>query len=1408
MAQQSNFWIQVLRDCLRLFLPLALLVVAGSWFLLRSEEARLEVRLLADESTTVRLGVGALISQLQQIGGDVRYLARMEPLNAVLTQADSSNLARLAHDFQAFAEAKRIYDHVRWLDESGRERVRVDLVLGQGIISPDMTLLDKSKHYYFRDTSALEFGQLYVSPLELNAEHGQVAVPYQPTLRLGTPLVSPQGAKRGIVMVNYHGEHLLGHFRAVTAGQRGSLMLLNAEGYWLVGPHATKEWGFMFGNAETFARSYPQAWSRVLSESEGQFRDAQGLWTFATVYPLQGMQGSNGRVAVATASAEMLDRPYVWKVVSHLPPEHLAQDRAFLIQIVSASFVILVLLGLGVARLAYSHQRLQRTAMQLQDLNQRLSAEAAQRGQVEQELSQQDRLLQTILASIPVRVFWKDVNLRYLGGNAAFAADAGLSAPSLLVGQDDHALPWREQADGFRADDQWVIESGQAKLAYEEFLARPDGRKVWLQTSKVPLRNQQGEVLGVLGVYDDITVRKETEVQLRQLNRLYMVLDNINEAIVHSLDQASLLSACCHIAVEQGGFLLAWVSSVDPAGREVRVICHSGGRDEDFNFLETSAAEDSLGRGVVNAALREHKAVVCNDLVHADVHADDAVLWRDDALRQCCHSAAAFPLYVAGRIGYVFSLCADRVEFFTTVETRLLERLSRNVSHALESLATEAQRRQAVAELRLSEERFELALRASHDGLWDWDLNTNSAFYSSRWKSMLGYRDDELANERETWRHLIDPEDLGKVETLVQECVAEQRPGFAVEFRMRHKDGHWVDILSRAILVRDGLGHPKRLVGTHMDVSERRQMERDLSEAQRIAQVGYWRYEFSTNSLTWSDEVYRIFELDPLVVGETYEFFLGMVHPADRVMVDREYQNHLKWNTPYRIEYRLLLPNGRVKYVLSRCDTERDAAGAALQSLGTTQDITREKETERRLRASEACVNHIIDAVPEVVLVVNQDGCIERVNARVEQIFGYERSELLGKVVEILIPHDFRNRHPVLRQRFSSEGRLAYRMGKGRELFGLHKDGHEIPVEIWLATLPEGRNQHVVVSIVDISDRKVAERALRDSEERLRLMTSSIRDYAIFMLDPEGLVVSWNEGAQRLKGYQAHEIIGQSVARFHLPEEIARGRPVRLLKQAETEGYVEDTGWRMRKDGSAFFAEVIIAAIRDERGVLIGFSKITRDITERKVAEEKLRNEREQQETLRALLEICMLGTTLEETLGQCLQRLLAVSWLQPLPEGGIFLADAKAQQLHLVVSHNLDANTRERFVAAAWSHGGQAAAHQQIQPALPADERYAIPFPGMVDDRYYSVPIVSHGELMGVLIVALTQDVQQDAVKEQFLGATADILASYISRERAERELARQHEDLEILVTERTADLEKARLEAEQLARVKDNFL
>src|SRR3989441_965741 len=138
------------------------------------------------------------------------------------------------------------------------------------------------------------------------------------------------------------------------------------------------------------------------------------------------------------------------------------------------------------------------------------------------------------------------------------------------------------------------------------------------------------------------------------------------------------------------------------------------------------------------------------------------------------------------------------------------------------------------------------------------------------------------------------------------------------------------------------------------------------------------------------------------------------------------------------------------------------------------------------------------------------------------------------------------------------------------------------------------------------------------SEERFRLLVEGVKGYAIFMLDPLGHIVSWNRGAEQIKGYRPDEIIGQHFSCFYPPEDSERGKPEQELSVAASEGRLEDEGWRVRKDGSRFWADVVITALRDEAGCLCGFSKVTRDITDRKQAEDTLR---ESEERIRSVVD-------------------------------------------------------------------------------------------------------------------------------------------------------------------------------------------
>ena len=240
----------------------------------------------------------------------------------------------------------------------------------------------------------------------------------------------------------------------------------------------------------------------------------------------------------------------------------------------------------------------------------------------------------------------------------------------------------------------------------------------------------------------------------------------------------------------------------------------------------------------------------------------------------------------------------------------------------------------------------------------------------------------------------------------------------------------------------------------------------------------------------------------------------------------------------------------------------------------------------------------MFEIAPDGIVVVDETGLIVAANAQLAAMFGYAAAELVGRPVEMLLPERFRERHIAHRDGYVA--RPSRRpMGLTGSLFGRGKEGEEFPVEISLSFQRDPRGGLQVIAFVrDVATRRQIEQELQASEESFRLLVEGVGDHAIYMLDPSGRVVTWNPGAQRIKGWSADEILGQHFSVFYSREDVATGQPERDLERATREGRSHSEGWRVRAGGQRFWAETTLSPLRDELGTLRGFAKVTRDRTE------------------------------------------------------------------------------------------------------------------------------------------------------------------------------------------------------------------
>lgn len=491
----KNIWNwQYARRFLRLWLPLILLLAAVLWLLYRTQvDAALTVT-LASEKQSIQLAEQTINAELGLLRGDALYLAEHASLQQWLDTGLSGTQARLTTDLLNFARHRGLYDQIRFIDAQGQERVRINWNQGQPQAVPAGELQNKSDRYYVRNTLALNKNTVYVSPFDLNIEHNVIEQPVKPMIRLGTPVFDRQGRKRGLIIMNYLGQRLLDRLRAIPTESRHGLWLLNAEGYWLLGPQPEMEWGFMYPDRKDvrFEKKYPEIWPLLKNtpRHDQQLRE-QGLITYAGVSPTGVIDSADHKG---------------WILLSHVSAATLASKMAKYARNLSMTFVALaLLLALLSGLIAYQGER---------------------RRQNEAMLRASETRFRSLLDSAPDAIVIVDKQGHITLTNIQTENWFGYSREELLGQPVEILVPerFRETHVPQREHYQTAPSTRPMGRDVELYGLRKDGSEFPVEISLSPIKTDQGML--VTSIIRDITVRKQAEEAQRQVQARYQELVN------------------------------------------------------------------------------------------------------------------------------------------------------------------------------------------------------------------------------------------------------------------------------------------------------------------------------------------------------------------------------------------------------------------------------------------------------------------------------------------------------------------------------------------------------------------------------------------------------------------------------------------------------------------------------------------------------------------------------------------------------------------------------------------------------------------------------------------------------------------------------------------------------------------
>jgi PAS domain S-box-containing protein len=450
-------------------------------------------------------------------------------------------------------------------------------------------------------------------------------------------------------------------------------------------------------------------------------------------------------------------------------------------------------------------------------------------------------------------------------------------------------------------------------------------------------------------------------------------------------------------------------------------------------------------------------------------------------------------------------LKAANVELAREVaERKRAEAAIREINDSLEArvaertAALEAANRNLLQEILVrtqSEELLAVTLASIRDGVIVTDVAEQITFINEAATQLIGC--DSADARGVPLRSVFKIVGSSKRAPLEELIGPGARIGSAHEDELVARSGRHIPIDLRVAPIQSGAADIRGIVLTFRDFTERQRIQNELQKtndrfaiASDAAGLGFWDFDVASKTLQWDAWMYRLYGRAPSNNDRPYSLWMESIHPEDRETCQQAFGDALNGTRKFDMEFRVVHLNGQIRHLKASSGVIRDATGRAVQMFGVNFDITERKRAAEQLRLA-------IEAAPTGMIMTDDKGKIVLVNAEVEKLFGYPRSELFGEHIEMLVPERFRKLHAGFRQGFYSESK-SRPMGPDRELFGLCKSGREVPIEIGLNPLQTPEGSFVLSSVIDITERKRGVEQLRllnsELERRIATRTSELKE--------------------------------------------------------------------------------------------------------------------------------------------------------------------------------------------------------------------------------------------------------------------------------------------------------------------------